>query len=343
MTFRPNILPAMSAAALAVALTVGLISFGAPTARALDGSVAVDCDASAGGLQSDCAYAVGATFDAQVHVVAAPTGGYYSHQMKVRWSDPQLDYLPTASPADENLWSRCTLPLRQDNRTGSPPDPSVLFGCTPLPALRTGDLGTGAILQFQFQCLQAGSASLQLVPRAGDPQNGSHFLDGTLNPIDPAIADATVDCVAAPTPTPSPLQTPTATPPDPSIDSDGDGCTDVKELSTDALLGGQRDPFWFWDFLDTPDQNNARDRLVTITDIGAVVSRFGATREPPPTESEALAEALTTPPAAPAYHTAFDRGGVIPGESLWDQLPPDGNISIADIGGIVGQFGHDCS
>ena len=300
----------------------------------------MDCDASTSGLQSNCAYPVGATFDAQIHVVAAPTGGYYSHQMKVRWSDSQLDYLPTSNPADENLWDECTLPLRLNN---NPPDPSVLFGCTPLPPLRTGEVGTGPVLQFQFQCLQAGNATLQLVPRAGDPQNGSHFLDATLNAIDPAIANAAVSCVAAPTPTASPPPTPTATPVDPDADSDGDGCLDIQELSSNPLVGGQRDPSYFWDFFDTPDQNNARDRAVNITDLGRVVSRFGATREPPPTKDEALAEALTTPPPAPAYHAAFDRSGVVQGQNLWNQLPPDGNIAIADIGAIVGQFGHDCS
>ncbi len=343
MTFRPSLPLVVSAIAVAVALTAALLSFSVPTARALDGSVAVDCDAGTNGLQSSCAYPVGATFDIYVDIVAAPTGGYYAHQMKMRWSDTQLDYLPTTNPADESLWADCTLPLRLDNRGGSPPDPSVLFGCTPLPPVRTGEIGTGAVLQFQFQCLQAGNATLQLLPRAGDPQNGSHFLDGIINPLDPAIANATVDCVAAPTETPTPLPTPTATPVDPDVDTDGDGCKDVQELAGDPMLGGQRDPLSFWDFFDTPDQANLRDKAITIGDIGGVVSRFGATREPPQTEQEALAEVLTTPPAAPAYHPAFDRGGSISGMSLWNQLSPNGGINIADIGAVVAQFGHSCT
>ena len=336
MRFRPSfalLLPAWALAALALVL----LFRGAPTAQALDGSVAVDCDAATGGLQSNCAYPVGATFDVQIHVTAAPTGGYFSHQMKLRWSDSLVDYLATANPADENLWGYCTLPLRLDNRTNDPPDPSVLFGCTALPPLRGGETGTGAILQFQFQCQQAGSGPLQLVPRVGDLQNGSHFLDAALNPIEPTLTDATVACVAAPAPTP------TATPPDPNLDTDGDGCSDIEEQSADPLLGGQRDPFSFWDFFDTPDQSNVRDKAIAISDLGRLVARFGATRGSPPTKQEALAEALSPPPPAPAYHAAFDRGGPIPGQNLWNQLSPNGTIAIADIGGIVAQFGHYCA
>ena len=343
MTFRPSLSITISVVAVTAALTAALLSFGVPTARALDGSVAVDCDASAGGIQSNCAYAIGATFDVQIHVMGAPTAGYYSHQMKLGWGDAQLDYLPTSNPTDENLWNDCTLPLRLDNRSGNPPDSSVLFGCSPLPPLRTGEVGTGAILQFQFRCLQAGNGSLKLVPRAGDPQNGSHFLDAVLNPIDPAIVNATVDCVTAPTPTPTPLPTATATPIDPNLDSDGDGCTDVQELAGDPMLGGQRDPFSFWDFFDTPDAGGSRDQAITVADIGGVVSRFGASPESPLTEQEALAEAFTTPPPAPAYHAAFDRGGPVSGMSLWNQLSPNGGINIADIGAVVAQFGHSCT
>ena len=83
--------------------------------------------------------------------------------------------------------------------------------------------------------------------------------------------------------------------------------------------------------------------MVTVGDIGTVVARFGAARTPPPTKEEALAEALTPPPPAPAYHAAFDRGGAIPGQELWDLLAPDGGITVGDIGAVVAQFGHSCA
>jgi hypothetical protein len=61
-----------------------------------------------------------------------------------------------------------------------------------------------------MQCQGAGPAGLTLVPRAGDPQVGSHFVDALFQPIDPVLTNASVTCLAGPTPTPA--VTPTATP-----------------------------------------------------------------------------------------------------------------------------------
>ena len=162
------------------------------------------------------------------------------------------------------------------------------------------------------------------------------------------------------TPTPTATRTPTPTPTSNSSDADGDtiadsvdpdddndGCTDVAEEATtpgSQSTGGLRDPLSFWDFMDVPAGSPAtRDKTVTIGDIGAVVARFGAFRDPPPDAQEAFVEALTSPPAAPAYHAAYDRGGSIPGQNLWNLLPPDGSIGISDIGAAVAQFGHTCA
>ncbi len=129
----------------------------------------------------------------------------------------------------------------------------------------------------------------------------------------------------------------------PLVDFDADGCFDSQELGSDPLFGGQRAPDSFWDFYDVyTGSPAARDRAVSIGDVGAVVARFGATREPVPTKENALAEALTVPMSAPAYHAAFDRGGPLPGQNLWNLLPPDGSINIVDIGSVVAQFGHSC-
>ncbi len=49
------------------------------------------------------------------------------------------------------------------------------------------------------------------------------------------------------------------------------------------------------------------------------------------------------PPPASGYHTAYDRNGVIPGAQPWELRPPDGQIAVGDIGGVVAQFGHTCA
>ena len=37
------------------------------------------------------------------------------------------------------------------------------------------------------------------------------------------------------------------------------------------------------------------------------------------------------------------QGAPIPGQNIWNPLPPDGSIGIGDIGAVVAQFGHSCA
>ena len=164
-----------------------------------------------------------------------------------------------------------------------------------------------------------------------------------------------------PTATPTPTPTATPTPKDPNADNDGDtipngtdpdddndGCTDAQELGPNEVAGGGRDPAYFWDFMDQwlfNAEKNAwqRDGTVVLGDIGAVVARFGTFLVPEPTKSEALAAALTPPAALTGYHASADRGGADPQGDPWDLLPPDGAITVGDIGAVVAQFGHTCA
>lgn len=145
------------------------------------------------------------------------------------------------------------------------------------------------------------------------------------------------------TPTPTPTATPTATPtpmpppPTPSgVDSDGDGCDDARERGANPALGGQRNPSNPWDFFDTPDQNNTRDRVIALSDILRVAARFGAS-------GNANGSPFSTPPAAPAYHPAFDRTPPGPGSMPFALGPPEGAITISDLFAIAAQFGHTCA
>jgi hypothetical protein len=125
-------------------------------------------------------------------------------------------------------------------------------------------------------------------------------------------------------------------------DTDADGCLDGSEVIGSALYGGERNPLYFWDVFDVPTGGPAaRDGVIAVSDIGAVVARFGSLRQPPPTKQEALAEALTPPPPAPAYHASYDRGGAT-GIAPADLLPPNGVVSVGDIGAVVAQFGDSC-
>jgi glucose/arabinose dehydrogenase len=123
----------------------------------------------------------------------------------------------------------------------------------------------------------------------------------------------------------------------PGADADSDGCSDAREQQTapgSQATGGLRNPNDFWDFFDTPDNANVRDRAVTVADIAREVARFGSS-------GSAAIDPLSAPLLAPAYHTAFDRSPAT--GDPWDLGPPDGSITVGDIAGAVVQFGHSCA
>jgi hypothetical protein len=126
-------------------------------------------------------------------------------------------------------------------------------------------------------------------------------------------------------------------------DLDQDGCIDAAEFGPYQQAGGLRSPKVLWDFFDVPTPPSfARDKSITVGDISAVVGRFGSSRTGgPPSKTDALAEALSMPPPAPAYHAAYDR--TLAGPNPWNSGPPDGAISVADISRVVAQFGHSCA
>ncbi len=155
------------------------------------GVITVDCDATTAGVQDRCDYDVGEQFDLQIHVTKAPGGGYLGFQVKLDWSAATLDYV-VQDPSREAIWDRCTLAARFPP---SPEDaPPLIFGCVPLPVPSTTFTDTGAVLQFGFHCLQAGSATLRFVPRQDDSQLGTHFIDAALSAADATLGSASITC-----------------------------------------------------------------------------------------------------------------------------------------------------
>ena len=302
------------------------------------GAMAVDCNGNVVGIQTECSYMLGTNFAVEVHVTEIPLqqgtppyDGYQGFQAKLHWSDGDvLTYNPTTSPGGEIVWPDCGFPARAP----LDPDPTEVLSACQL--LFTGlSTYTGAVLRFEFQCkdglsppdgmstanvLSSDQSLMILIPRPGDPQGGTHMTDLQNVAIDPALTGATVTCV-----------------PDP--DKDGDGCTDAQELGSNSARGGQRDSNNFWDFFDTPNSANVRDRAITIADIGRVVQRFGTSGTLPLSLEEQVQAALSPPPSA-GFHPAFDRTPV--GPELWNIGPPNGGVTIQDIGLIVAQFGHSC-
>ncbi len=125
------------------------------------------------------------------------------------------------------------------------------------------------------------------------------------------------------------------TPVEPLFDLDRDGCADFHEEGADPRHGGLRNPKSFWDFFDTPDAANARDRAVTVNDLARIVARFGSTGDP-------AIDPLSAPPAS-GYHPAFDRSPPGGGGDAWDAGPANGAVGADDIAAAVAQFGHTCA
>jgi hypothetical protein len=165
----------------------------------------------------------------------------------------------------------------------------------------------------------------------------------------PTASRTPTPCAPEGCPTRTPTRTPTPTLVKPGRDADGDtirdaddadddndGCTDLREVGVNEALGGRRNPYYFWDVMDQFTGSQAgRNGSITVGDIGAVVSRFGTTGDPG-------GDPFATPPDATGYHTSADRNASFPGMDLWDLRPPDGNITVGDIGAVVAQFGHHC-
>jgi hypothetical protein len=187
----------------------------------------------------------------------------------------------------------------------------------------------------------------------GAPGDDNFYGNGR---IDVANALSKGNCLPTPTPTTTntptatqtPTTTPTSTPKNLADDTDGDtitndvddnddddGCTDAQETGLVATMGGLRDPHNFWDFFDVPTGGSLmRDGAVASPDIFGVLSRFNSSGDPG-------MDPLTTPGAAPTYHTAYDRGGVV-GANPWNLGAANGSIAATDIFAVLSQFNHSC-
>jgi Tol biopolymer transport system component len=120
-------------------------------------------------------------------------------------------------------------------------------------------------------------------------------------------------------------------------DDDADGCSDVAEAGTDPMDGGMRDELNFWDFFDVPSGPSLlRDGAVSGPDFFAILGRIGSSGNP-------AIDPRSTPDAAPAYHTAYDRSSPPPGGEVWDSGAADGTVAGTDLFLLLAQFGHECS
>lgn len=126
-----------------------------------------------------------------------------------------------------------------------------------------------------------------------------------------------------------------------SLDHDQDGCSTAEEFGPNQVLGGRRTWLSFWDFFDTPDPNNVRDKAIATGDIVRVVDRFGSNDAFGTAPINRYSDPLSPPPPD-IYHPAFDRHRPLAGGDRWDKQPANGSVTIIDISSLRDQFGHSC-
>jgi hypothetical protein len=157
------------------------------------GAMAVDCDASTGGIQANCTYGPNATFSIAVHATDAGPG-YVGYQAKPSWVDANLNYVEGIL-SDENQWPPCVFAARTDGPT------FVTIGCAGVPPASTY---TGELAVLQMQCQDAGTTPLTLLPNPG----GTNFVLEGGTEVNPALTHASVTCQSGASPTPTDTNTP---------------------------------------------------------------------------------------------------------------------------------------
>jgi N-acetylneuraminic acid mutarotase len=126
-------------------------------------------------------------------------------------------------------------------------------------------------------------------------------------------------------------------------DDDADGCTDTEELGPNLAFGGMRNPLNRWDFADVPVPalplaGAARDGAVSLSDVGAALIWVGRVNN---------GAAHPNPPYRD-YDNDDNTNGIEDGAE-YDRTPngqisgpPDGAISLTDVGVILAQVGDNC-
>jgi hypothetical protein len=116
-------------------------------------------------------------------------------------------------------------------------------------------------------------------------------------------------------------------------------CIDSEETGGNLALGGMRDPLNPWDFADVPAPalpGGVRNGAVTLTDVGAALTWVGTTNGGMPNVN------------GRDYDDDSNTNGVEDGAE-YDRTPngqisgpPNGAVSLSDVGVILAQVGDSC-
>ena len=134
-------------------------------------------------------------------------------------------------------------------------------------------------------------------------------------------------------------------------DADGDGCSDARELGSNHVAGGDRDPSNPWDFFDVPTPvllpsvtSGTRNHSISIQDTIAVLAYIG-TSAGSPTHANANGAKYGTDLNGNGINDGYeyDRTPSTVAGKPWRTGAPDGVVSIADALVSLSSIGDACA
>jgi hypothetical protein len=133
-------------------------------------------------------------------------------------------------------------------------------------------------------------------------------------------------------------------------DTDTDGCADGEETASNITLGGDRNPTSRWDFFDVPapamgvgddgkpviTPASTRNKAVSLQDVGVVLAYVGRSGVSIYYTGDYNGDGISD-----GQH--FDRSDSTDLSKPWRLGPPNGAVSLQDVGFVLAQVGHTCT
>jgi hypothetical protein len=129
-------------------------------------------------------------------------------------------------------------------------------------------------------------------------------------------------------------------------DDDGDGCNDTEELGANILTGGMRDPVNPWDLADVPvpalpTLPSTKNKAISLFDVSATLAWVGRTTT---NGTDAGGHNYTHDTNANGVQDGTEYDRTPAGDPLGTLSgPPNGAISLHDVGVVLAQVGHSCA
>jgi len=331
-----------------IGVTIGFaavsVSRGPATTYAVANSISVDALPLGPKIESARVVRTGTEFEIGIYVenAGSPEDAYQGYEVTLCFDPDLVQFVPTEDLNQNGIdesWA-------YTSEVASPSDGTIVNVVTTSSchgvALYGGQLkrfgttnASGTGLRARFACIANGTSELHLV-RPEDDAFATNLIVPAGGIVIVPTFDADIIC----------------DPDGPLPDSDGDGCTDDEEDASAVPpkpgASGAFDPYNANDFFDvlvpaiTPlTPNGLLDKAINLKDVSAVLFYVGTAVGAGPNGHGVW------------YDTDINGDGVKDGRIYdrssspapnppWDAGPPDGSVTLQDVGLVLSQVGLDC-